>query len=211
MARVLYALTMSSFGSPESEHDNASHHLLEQHVITGSPEAASEPPSFAQHDGQQVDLQHPRIRRLLYISHFLSTWNSRAFEFGAFLFLATIYPQTLLPASIYALARASSAAILSPWLGGYIDCTTRLKLVRLSIVGQRVAVALSCGLLLAMTQLKSLRTSDVSSYSALAVLSLLACVEKVAAVVNTIAIERDWVVVIANDNEDSLRGIFDTL
>ncbi|KAJ3728187.1 hypothetical protein DFJ43DRAFT_1085170 [Lentinula guzmanii] len=38
----------------------------------------------------------------LYISHFLSTWNSRVFEFGAVLYLATIYPGTLLPMSIYA-------------------------------------------------------------------------------------------------------------
>lgn len=77
--------------------------------------------------------EHTRNYRRLYISHALSTWNSRAFEFGAFLFLASIWPQSLLPASVYALARAASAAVLSPWLGPYIDRTDRLKVVRLSI------------------------------------------------------------------------------
>lgn len=71
--------------------------------------------------------------RLLYVSHFLSTWNSRVFEFGAFLFLANIFPNTLLPASVYALSRAASAAVFSPFLGSYIDRADRLHTVRLSI------------------------------------------------------------------------------
>lgn len=79
------------------------------------------------------DAEHKHTCRRLYTSHVLSTWNSRLFEFGAFLFLANIYPNTLLPASVYALARAASAALLSPWLGSYIDRADRLKAVRLSI------------------------------------------------------------------------------
>ena len=52
---------------------------------------------------------HPLI--LLYASHFLSTWNSRGFEFGATLVLASVYPGNLLRLSIYAIARALSAMI----------------------------------------------------------------------------------------------------
>lgn len=77
--------------------------------------------------------EHRHICRRLYASHALSTWNSRVFEFGAFLFLAKIYSHTLLPASVYALARAASAALFSPWLGSYIDRTDRLKAVKISI------------------------------------------------------------------------------
>jgi iron-regulated transporter 1 len=79
------------------------------------------------------ETEHSHIRTLIFTSHFLSTWNARVFEFGAFLFLANIYPDTLLPASIYALARAASAAVLSPLLGSYIDKTDRLTAVRVSI------------------------------------------------------------------------------
>jgi iron-regulated transporter 1 len=80
-----------------------------------------------------TDAEHSRICFRLYTSHALSTWNSRLFEFGAFLFLAKIYPLTLLPASVYALARAAAAALISPWLGSYIDTADRLRAVRLSI------------------------------------------------------------------------------
>lgn len=73
------------------------------------------------------------VRKRLYVSHFLSTWNSRVFEFGAVLYLASIYPGTLLPMSVYALSRQASAIVLSPVIGRFIDKSNRLKVVRLSI------------------------------------------------------------------------------
>jgi hypothetical protein len=75
----------------------------------------------------------PAISRRLFISHFLSTWNSRVFEFGAVLFLASIFPKTLLPMSVYALTRGASAIAFSPAVGRYIDTGNRLQVVRLSI------------------------------------------------------------------------------
>ncbi|TKA48771.1 hypothetical protein B0A54_00907 [Friedmanniomyces endolithicus] len=74
-------------------------------------------------------------------------------------------------------------------------------------LGQRVAVTLSSALLLAMTYFVTLRESERYSYSLLAILCLLAAVEKLSAVINTIAIERDWVVVIACDDEGHLRQL----
>ena len=69
----------------------------------------------------------------LYVSHFLSTWNSRSFEFGSVLFLAHLYPDTLRYLSIYALIRSASAIITSTPLGRAIDHYARLPVVRLSI------------------------------------------------------------------------------
>ena len=73
------------------------------------------------------------ITRRLYISHFLSTWNSRSFEFGAVLFLASVFPNTLLPLSIYALVRSASAIVFAPMIGRAIDRRDRLQVVRFSI------------------------------------------------------------------------------
>lgn len=73
------------------------------------------------------------ISRRLYTSHFLSTWNTRAFEFGAVLFLASIFPHTLLPLSIYALVRSAAAIIFGPAVGRAIDSRNRLQIVRFSI------------------------------------------------------------------------------
>lgn len=146
------------------------------------------------------------IKARLYTSHFLSTWNSRVFEFGAVLFLAKLFPGTLLPPSVYALVRAASAICLSPAVGSYIDRTNRLKTVRVSIVGQRIAVILSCVLLWAISLGK---TKDAGIRPVFfAVVCLFACVEKLCAVMNLIGVERDWVVVIA-ENTDCALDVLD--
>lgn len=82
---------------------------------------------------EQVDEVPARLTNRIYVSHFLSTWNSRTFEFGAVLYLATIFPGTLLPMSVYALTRGLSAMLFAPAVGQYIDTSNRLQVVRLSI------------------------------------------------------------------------------
>lgn len=87
-----------------------------------------------------------RLQARIYTSHLLSTWNSRSFEFGAILFLAAIYPGTLRPMSIYALARGVAAILFAQPVGSWIDHGDRLTVVKTSIAGQRFAVAIGCGL-----------------------------------------------------------------
>merc|ERR1712093_654137 len=73
-------------------------------------------------DNQAVEHSVPKsIARRLYLSHFLSTWNSRVFEFGAVLYLATIYPGTLLPMSIY---RSRGVSLLSSSLPQLVSTST---------------------------------------------------------------------------------------
>ncbi|KAL9095170.1 MAG: hypothetical protein Q9165_002426 [Trypethelium subeluteriae] len=139
----------------------------------------------------------------LYISHFLSTWNSRMFEFGAVLFLATIYPGTLTPMSIYALARSGSAVLLSPAVGRIIDTKNRLNVVRFSIVTQRLSVISSCVIfyLMALRIISGLHGMKVG----LSGVTLLAGLEKLCSVMNLVSVERDWVVVISGDDESARR------
>lgn len=101
-------------------------------------EQPSAPPSSTangvRHTEDQARWSIPKaVTRRLYISHFFSTWNSRSFEFGAVLFLASIFSMTLWPLSIYALIRASSAICFGPLIGRTIDRQKRLPVVRFSI------------------------------------------------------------------------------
>ncbi|RPA71539.1 hypothetical protein BJ508DRAFT_89814 [Ascobolus immersus RN42] len=145
------------------------------------------------------------ITTRLYISHFLSTWNSRLFEYAAVLFLASIYPNTLMRMSIYALVRSGSAILFSPTVGRWIDKGNRLSVVRASIVWQRLAVAASCGIFWVLEwRVKSVRGGRGND-GMFAALVLLACVEKMASVMNLVSVERDWVVVIAGDRHAELQ------
>ncbi|KAK9313640.1 Ferroporti-1 [Lipomyces starkeyi] len=143
------------------------------------------------------------------ISHFLSAWNSRIFEYSAVLFLTSIFPGTLLPPSVYALWRALSAMFLAPAMGRQVDKTNRLVVVRRSIMFQRAAVACSCALFVAMIVLKvgASATSMLIKAGFIAILSAFACVEKLASIMNTVSVERDWVVVIAGSSTDDLRRL----
>lgn len=136
------------------------------------------------------------ILHRLYISHTLSTWNARTFEFGAVIFLAAIFPGTLWFASCYALFRAAAAAALGSWVGSLVDSKNRLHVVRQSIVWQRVAVAVSCLILVVL--LASDPKSGLVLYGLFATIVALAGVEKLAFVANTVAVERDWIIVVSD-------------
>ena len=135
----------------------------------------------------------------LFLSHFLSTWNSRLFEMGAVLFIAAAFPNTLLPMSVYALVRSGAAVMLSPTVGSWIDRGNRLNVVRISIVGQRAAVGLSCGIFWILY--KRVELGSRFRMGLFGVLVLLACIEKLCSVMNLISVERDWVVVISQDDD----------
>ncbi|KAI1011286.1 hypothetical protein LB504_002329 [Fusarium proliferatum] len=139
----------------------------------------------------------------LYISHTLSTWNSRVFEFGSVLYLASIFPGTLMPLAIYSIVRGASAITLSSWVGSYIDRKDRLKTVRLSIVSQRLVVAASCAIFFILSRAES--PSDELRVGLLAALIFMACIEKLAAIMNLVSVERDWVIVVARSDTTALR------
>lgn len=148
----------------------------------------------------------------LYLSHSLSTWNSRSFEFGSVLFLAAIYPNTLFYLSIYAMVRSASAILFATWIGWAIDHKARLLVVRASIgrsrhqvsfspsslaatyhivVAGRLAIILSSiGFWVLWTRDSITAHADKAIFS---VLILLSCVEKLASVANLVSVERDWV------------------
>ncbi|OBT72440.1 hypothetical protein VF21_08246 [Pseudogymnoascus sp. 05NY08] len=156
-------------------------------------------------DESRISQVPARVTSRLYISHFLSTWNSRVFEFGAALYLASIFPGTLLPMSVYALARGAAAILFSPAIGQYIDTGNRLQVVRLSIVLQRLSVAGSC-VAFYILAIGSPRAHGAET-GLLVLLAVLACVEKLCAIMNMVSVERDWVVVVAGDDQAALRVI----
>ena len=151
------------------------------------------------HPNPHPTTPHPHTRPLLwrlYLSHALSTWNARAFEFGAVLFLAAIFPGTLFFASCYALFRSAAAVVFGSRIGSLVDQKDRLHVVRQSIIWQRLPVAGSCLILLVM--LHGVQQQSLGLYALFAVSIVLACFEKLAFVANTVSVERDWIVVVAD-------------
>ncbi|KAL4802103.1 Ferroporti-1 [Aspergillus unguis] len=150
---------------------------------------------------------HNHVLIRLYTSHFLSTWNSRMFEFGAVVFLASIYPGTLFYVSVYALIRSLFAVLFSSALGSLLDRVERLKGIRHSIIWQRIPVAVSCVCLGVLLN----DPPKHFSWMLFVVLVLLAGVEKLAATANTVSVERDWAIVISDALGVPRQGTFSVL
>src|SRR5690606_17848036 len=109
------------------------------------------------------------------------------------LFLASIFPDTLLPMSVYALVRSAAAIVFAQAIGSWIDHGNRLTVVRVSILGQRVSVVASCVLFWLM----GLRNDGLDQGSRDGLFSatvVLACIEKLCAVMNLVSVEKDWVI-----------------
>lgn len=175
-----------------------------QHLLHQQPDDAGEHPN----DDDVPTTGGPGVPRStafrLYTSHFLSTWNSRLFEFGAALFLTSIFPGTLLPVSVYSLVRNAGYILFAQPIGNWINKGNRLNIIRTSIVGQRVSVATSCALLLVL-ELKGGDLGHRNDNGIFAAVAILAVAEKLCSTMNTISVERDWVVVITQGNEDARR------
>ncbi|KAJ4388226.1 hypothetical protein N0V93_008833 [Gnomoniopsis smithogilvyi] len=193
-AEVSYTATTPMTDAERATGITAGHHLLHQ-LENGNEEAN------VLDTGAEVSNS---IAFRLYTSHFLSTWNSRLFEFGAALFLTSIFPGTLLPVSVYSLVRNAGYIIFAQPLGAWMNKGNRLNIIRTSIVGQRVPVAASCALLLVL-ELKGSALGYRKDDGIFAVIVLLAVVEKLCSTMNTISVERDWVVVITEGNEVARR------
>ena len=112
--------------------------------ITPSASDETPPTPFlpVSNDPSSVPVALAKIKPRLFVSHTLSTLNSRIFEFGAVLFLAEVFRNTLAPMSVYALIKGGSAILGSPWLGKIVDGSKaagdakvgrRLRVVRASI------------------------------------------------------------------------------
>ncbi|KAK6594440.1 iron transporter [Botrytis cinerea] len=77
----------------------------------------------------------------LYLSHFLSTWNGRSYEFAAIIFTANAWPDTLVAASIRGIVRTLASICFSSSVGRWVDNSPdRLRILLTTITVNRIAV-----------------------------------------------------------------------
>ncbi|KIX94121.1 uncharacterized protein Z520_10147 [Fonsecaea multimorphosa CBS 102226] len=136
----------------------------------------------------------------LYLSHFLSMWNSRTYEYAAILFIQAAFPGNLLPSAINGIAETVCVIVSSSAMGRWVDgAPTRLRPLLLTIFANRTTLVACCimWLLLFSTPDETLRRVLFAAILALGM------VEKASRMANILSMERDWVPTLANaDGED---------
>eukprot|EP00898_Chlorokybus_atmophyticus_P002489 jgi/Chlat1/3240/Chrsp22S03423 len=170
------------------------------------PGEAAEASSSAFQQAAVADSRLPtagwlRPTHCLYLSHFMSRWGDRMWEFAAGLLLLFVWRKSLLLTALYGLVEAASVALLGGFAGAQIDKTPRLVAVGVSILAQNTSVVAAAVALAIMSSMGSVSNAlfialamAVIAGGGFAALAGQAC---------SVAVERDWVVVLASDEAQS--------
>ena len=140
---------------------------------------------------------------LIYTAHALSAWGDRVWYFAIPLFLTDLDPNSLFLTAVYGLALSLSVFVGSPLLGKWIDKTQRLKTMGILLTIQNTAVVLSATLLVIQRKYGSENTV----YETYATVIVLGSIGMLASQGCRIAIQRDWIVVVAAGESDFLAQL----
>eukprot|EP00040_Diaphanoeca_grandis_P014078 m.71210 g.71210 ORF g.71210 m.71210 type:complete len:700 (+) comp24327_c0_seq1:133-2232(+) len=136
----------------------------------------------------------------LYLSHFLSAWGDRMWEFASALLLISIWPDTLLLAAMYGLAGSGAVVFFGPSVGDWVDQSPRLDVVRKALFvanGSVVVATILIGILLA--------SKDKETKPVLVTLLLLCgSTSSLGSLASTLAVEKEWVKILCGDDSEML-------
>ncbi|KAJ7370182.1 hypothetical protein OS493_033807 [Desmophyllum pertusum] len=142
---------------------------------------------------------------LVCISHAFSAWGDRMWHFAIGLYLVELTPGSLRLTAIYQLISTLSIIIFGPLVGDWVDANARLKVAQVSLIIQNVAVIICGVLLLIMLELdQHLQHPVITLLEALII--IIGSVADLSSIGTRIAVEKDWVVVIAGSDKSLLAS-----
>ena len=173
-------------------------------------EESSETSSIKSHMSKKNE-DRQDLRRLpwkIYVSRALSAWGDRLWSFGAGIFMVELAPDNLRLVSIYGLVLSISVILFGAPIGNWIDKSQRLKAARIFLATQNLVTALSCVILgLYFGQVGIEYWPSWIPDAVPIVTIILAAISQLASVGSKIVVEKDWIVVIADSNDDRLAQI----
>ena len=78
-----------------------------------------------------------------YLSHLLTSWVDRSFEFASYLLISKVYTDSLLQASAYGLTTTLVALLFSNRIGNWINILSRLNTYRIMLFVQKTSIVIS--------------------------------------------------------------------
>ncbi|XP_069077662.1 ferroportin-like [Pleurodeles waltl] len=151
---------------------------------------------------------------LLYLGHALSTWGDRMWHFAVSVFLVELYGNSLLLTAVYGLVVAGSVLVFGALIGDWVDKNARLKVAQTSLIVQNASVAFCAAMLIVIflykVELISLYQGWPLTVCYLVVITN-GTIAVLASTATSITIQRDWIIVVAGENENSLAEMNATM
>ncbi|TKS81939.1 Solute carrier family 40 member 1 CAR1 [Collichthys lucidus] len=159
-----------------------------------------------------IYLKGPKF--LIYVSGALSMWGDRMWHFAISVFLIELYGRNLLLTAVFGLVVAGSVLLLGALIGDWVDRNPRNKVAHASLFIQNISVTV-CSIVLMLVFLYKQRIEQIwdgwLTVVCYTVVIILADVANLASTALTIAIQRDWIVVITGYNRGHLAGMNATM
>ncbi|KAL7420286.1 hypothetical protein Q5752_005255 [Cryptotrichosporon argae] len=142
----------------------------------------------------------------LLIQHASSMLTAAAFDFALFLFISHAYPNSLAPPAVAGLCMALSSTLFSGHMGQIVDGTPRLPLVRRVVFVQKALITTTLVFFMVLFSLQAgdageqpARTATATFTVGAVYVAIVLCSSAagLAKTCMTVAIERDWVTVMA--------------
>uniref|UniRef100_A0A674DF74 Solute carrier family 40 member n=1 Tax=Salmo trutta TaxID=8032 RepID=A0A674DF74_SALTR len=150
----------------------------------------------------------------IYVSGALSMWGDRMWHFAISVFLIELYGRNLLLTAIFGLVVAGSVLLLGALIGDWVDRNPRNKVAHASLLVQNISVTV-CSIVLMLVFLYKQWIESIwdgwLTVVCYTVVIVLADVANLASTALTIAIQRDWIVVITGYNRGHLAGMNATM
>uniref|UniRef100_A0A672ZMI7 Solute carrier family 40 member n=1 Tax=Sphaeramia orbicularis TaxID=375764 RepID=A0A672ZMI7_9TELE len=160
----------------------------------------------------------PRIYQvnsfLIYVSGALSMWGDRMWHFAISVFLIELYGRNLLLTAVFGLVVAGSVLLLGALIGDWVDRNPRNKVAHASLFIQNISVTVCSIVLMLVFSYKHWIEQIWDGWLTVVcytVVIILADVANLASTALTIAIQRDWIVVITGYNRGHLAGMNATM
>lgn len=151
----------------------------------------------------------------VYGAHTLATWGDNMWWFAGGLFMLQLDNSSSLQlTAVYGLVLAASVILLGSAVGNWIDKTRRIIAARSFLAVQNLSVALAATILSvylywlqSTTETERDGWAEVNKWLVVVVSISLCAVARLASSGTVILIQRDWIVVIANGDNDRLAGM----
>lgn len=147
---------------------------------------------------------------VIYSNYALSAWGDWMWQFAAGLYLVYLAEDTLRLAAIYGFTGGTLILLFGGVIGNWVDKTGRLKAVRITLFVQNASVSLCattvCLVLVYHEDVKVLLDGQLR-YIGETVIIVFALVAYLASMAYKLAIEKDWIVVVAGDDKNTLANL----
>nr|XP_039252339.1 solute carrier family 40 member 1-like [Styela clava] len=143
--------------------------------------------------------------KLIYVSHFLSAWGDRMWNFAVAIFLMDLASESLLLPAVFGLTLSGSVLMFGPLVGEWIDRSPRLRAAQTSLITQNSTVA-ACAIILLVQKIAHIESNAFLLFVKISAV-FLGAIARLASVASSIIVQKDWIVVIAGGDETFLTSL----